>query len=194
MNARHNLQTRIKPELVSSKTIKKLTKLIQQPVDKEPTWKENLAYFYSDYIRPNLFALIVMVLVAIFLSIKYLLKQEADEEEQRIKRKDRKHKQKERKLRTHISTDRRNMHPSDRYLEPSLNRYDEEDSRNRRLYADDEENRGDDEVSYYSLSKEYERELSDNDGSYSEMMLKDSLAQKRQRMTFDEMAKMIIGE
>lgn len=189
-NIKINMQSIIKPNLVNHKTIKKLTKSLQKPIGSEPTWKENLLYFYSDYIRPNLFALLVMVLVTIYLSIKYFLKKESDEQ---LKRK--KKIKKKRALIKKMREDSENLLLKQNIDNaPYFQNNETKQMKNKQLYADDEENRNDDEISYYSLSKEYENEINNNDGSYTEMMLRDSLEEKRKRMTFDEMTKMLLGE
>jgi len=68
------------PCLISSKVIKHIndqyhiggvTQLKQQE------WTFNFNTIYADYIQPNLFPLIVIILLAIYLSIKYVLKQDS---------------------------------------------------------------------------------------------------------------------
>jgi hypothetical protein len=71
----------IVPNLISKKTIKKLSKGFTKKTVKEITWNENVRSFYSDYIRPNLFALIIFTTLGLFLTIKYVIKRDKDEEE-----------------------------------------------------------------------------------------------------------------
>lgn len=178
-----NIRSNIKPELINYKIIKKLTKDLKKPSMSGPSWKENILIFYSDYIRPNLFALIVMIFVTIYLTVKYLIKQDTENQLKKRKR------QKLNKIKKKSKTD---LTPIT--LNNNNNIKNKQNQIKKIMYEDDEEIRNDDEVSYYSLSKEYEKQIDENDGSITEMMLKDNLEQKRQRMTFDEMAKMIIGE
>jgi len=69
-----------KPDLVNHKTIRQISKIFQATGKQEPSWKDNMNHFYVNYIQPNLFPLIVILLVIIFLSIRYLLKQEYERE------------------------------------------------------------------------------------------------------------------
>lgn len=57
-------------------------------------------------------------------------------------------------------------------------------------YSDEIE---DDNASYYSLSKNYEKILEDNDGSLPVGLLQDAYEQKKTKMTFNELAKLISG-
>jgi|694.fasta_scaffold103803_4 hypothetical protein len=68
------------PAIVSEKTINKISK----PIDpiKQITivsWSDNLSGFYENYIKPNMFPLIIFILVGIFLFIKYVMKYDKDE-------------------------------------------------------------------------------------------------------------------
>jgi hypothetical protein len=60
-------------------------------------------------------------------------------------------------------------------------------------FDDEIENRSDDEVSYYSLSKDYEKMMEENNGRLPEGILKDAYEQKKTRTTFDELAKLVSG-
>lgn len=207
---------RMAPQLVSKKTIKKLGKIFQVPVPPETSWKDNVVYFYNDYIKPNLFALIIFAIVGIFLTIKYLLKQEKEEKKEKKRRK---HKKKlaqyARQLQQENNTnlDAQNYNHID--VDAGINNNTDLVSTNstyssksidddiyyragkRRMnldYDDDDiEDRDEDEVSYYSLSKEYERLIRENDGTLTNGMIRDKIDQKRSRLTFDNLAKLVSG-
>lgn len=220
----------IAPRLVSKKTVKKLEKIFQNPVVNEPTWRDNLLLFYSDNIKPNLFAIIIFFIVAVFLTIKYLLKQEKDEKKERALRK-KKHIRKlllQNKLRkqmldsqmsswsvpddtlntlhkvnNHNANDTHDTH--DIYTttkqKKSKKHFSDDDIYYRasdvepNFDIDDEiENRSDDEVSFYSLSKDYEKMIEENDGTLPVGMLKDAYEQKKTKTTFDELAKLVSGK
>lgn len=70
------------PDLISNKVLKEINKsLIAKPVDVPilPSLGDNMSSFYSNYIQPNLFPIIVFVLITIYLFIKYVLKRDKDE-------------------------------------------------------------------------------------------------------------------
>ena len=72
-----------KPNLISSKTIKELeSKLNDLPVYNDSNKIFNgLETFYENYIMPNMFPLIVITLLILYLIIKYILKKDRDEKE-----------------------------------------------------------------------------------------------------------------
>jgi hypothetical protein len=82
-----------KPNLISSKTLKDIeSKLDTQGIDEGNRVLNGLGSFYDNYISPNMFPLIVIMLLVIYLTIKYILKKdreerEDEEEEINIKRK-----------------------------------------------------------------------------------------------------------
>ncbi|ATZ80781.1 hypothetical protein BMW23_0735 [Bodo saltans virus] len=62
-----------KPSLISDKILKKLDNYFV--VKNNENVHNHLLKIYEDYIKPNLFAIIVIVIVVIFLSIRYIIKQ-----------------------------------------------------------------------------------------------------------------------
>jgi len=68
------------PELISSKTIKNISKTLQTGGDiSPPSWTENVVTFYQNYIQPNLFPIIVLIIISVYLFIMYVLKRDKDE-------------------------------------------------------------------------------------------------------------------
>lgn len=75
-----DLFSRTKPELVNPKSLKQINKLYNLTSgERIPTFGENLLYFYDNYIFPNLFPLVVLLVVALFLTIRYMLKKHRQE-------------------------------------------------------------------------------------------------------------------
>lgn len=80
-----------KPDLVSSRTIKEIEAKLDVPDNDEGNRIINgLGSFYANYIAPNMFPLIVIGLLILYLTIKYILKRdreerEEDEEENEVK-------------------------------------------------------------------------------------------------------------
>lgn len=172
------------PKLVSKKTIKSLEKIFQTPIVYEPTWKDNLLLFYNDNIRPNIFAIIIFAVIGIYLTIKYLLKQEKDDKRRRKMRKKRvvTHSVKNTDVAPVAKTvdDEDDIYYRAMNNEPSLD-----------LYNEDVEDRSEDEISYYSISKNYEKMIDDSDGILPVGILKDAHEQQKSRTTFDELAKFV---
>lgn len=216
-NPVHDMTQHIVPRLVSKKTMRRLTKAFDVPKMSNSTWIDNLYFFYKEYIRPNLFGLIVLFLMAIFLIVKYLLKQEKDEKNERqynlIKKKIKQLKKKilQQKLLTqhqsfdpvennyvvppfhqdidlqsnNTQTSHKSKYDDDLYyrasdVEPDIDSYD-----------DEQEDRPNDEFSYYGLSKDYEKMLQENDGSVPEGMLRDAYEQKKLKTVFDKLAMLV---
>lgn len=71
------------PELVSNKLLKEIDKGLRVPNNTVIDSKMSIASFYIDYIQPNLFPIIVLSIVGIYLIIKYVLKQDTDEKRYR---------------------------------------------------------------------------------------------------------------
>lgn len=73
------------PNLVSSKTLKDIeTKLnVPDSNDNGNRMINGIGAFYTEYIAPNLFPLIVISLLIIYLTIKYVLKRDREERKER---------------------------------------------------------------------------------------------------------------
>lgn len=72
-----------KPNLISSKTLKDIeSKLDTQGIDEGNRVLNGLGSFYENYISPNMFPLIVIMLLALYLTIKYVLKKDREEREE----------------------------------------------------------------------------------------------------------------
>jgi hypothetical protein len=78
-------------DLINNKTIKNIDKIFQKQSNSDISlhtdWNTNLKNIYINYIQPNMFPLILFVLIAIFLFIKYILKQENEKKHKKNKKK-----------------------------------------------------------------------------------------------------------
>lgn len=262
---------RIAPRLVSKKTIHRLGKVFDMPTVNEPSWKDNLCIFYDNNIKPNLLALIILAIVVIFLTIKYLLKQDKDEREEIKSNRNRRKKEILRrkiikykqmmltnKMKQNELNNKKllgqpiNQHiiqpinqpinqpilqiepintnqigQFDHFNQPNQpnqpnqsNQFDQTSNtkskakKKKKLhesfdediyyrasdvepdidsYDDEKEDRSDDEVSYYRMSKEYEQMIKENNGRLPDGILRDAYEQKKSRTTFDELAKLVGG-
>lgn len=70
------------PNLVSSKTLKDIESRLDNSLTHTPSSNKvinGLGEFYSNYISPNLFPLIVIGLLVLYLTIKYIIKRDKEE-------------------------------------------------------------------------------------------------------------------
>ena len=181
-----------KPNLVSNRTLKRIDKLFDNNIIEKPTWNFSMIKLYKDYIRPNLFAIIVFVLLTIFLSMKYYLKQERlrKHKEKKRKSKHKKYKQNNYKVKyeePEIKTDA----ITDVIAKPKYYTADEL----RSIYTDEEPliDSATDEYSIYDLEKEYKNLKQNNNGYYSNEMIDDMMKNTSSKYMFNELAKMISG-
>ena len=72
-----------KPNLISSKTLEDIeSKLDIIGIDEGNRVLNGLGSFYENYILPNMFPLIVIALLILYLTIKYILKKDREEREE----------------------------------------------------------------------------------------------------------------
>jgi len=67
-----------KPDLINKKTLYNFEKMLKKPkvTVEETSWGNTLSYIYDEYIKPNVFFIIVIVLLALFLLYRYMTKSE----------------------------------------------------------------------------------------------------------------------
>jgi hypothetical protein len=169
--------SRSKPELISRKAMKSITKMLKNSGKIESQWSDNLGHFYVNYIRPNLFVLLVLFIVMIFLIIRYSLKQD---EKEKIK----KHKLKKKKHR-HRSEIIDNSEILQDFQQPKVKKSLHDLNFREELIS------GNDENSIYQLEREYQKSLDENRGILSDQMVRDMYEEKSSKMSFDELAKII---
>lgn len=177
-----------KPQLVSNKILKQLGKTFKVTNVEQTQWTDSVGNFYEDYVQPNLFALIVFVLLALFLTMRYVLKADETKKKATIRKLSKKIRYKA----THNDFD------------INLPIYDDNASR----YTDSiydgsiypEHMLRDEPVDemnsnmLYNLQKEYEYNMENNDGSMSDQMMKDMYQTRTSKFLFDEMSKVISGK
>jgi predicted RND superfamily exporter protein len=186
--------SKTKPELISHKALKHINKTFQVAAEKQlpdAQWNDNLLHFYTNYIRPNLFILIVLFIVIIFLLIRYSLKQEKEKDIEKYKEKKRKHKKKKQKKSNHIDqnqySDESVININDTYKSNSdrIKAFDHIEDPEQSIYNEDN--------SIYNLENEYMYALNNNDGALSDQAIKDIYEDKSSKISFDELAKIITG-
>ena len=170
-----NSYSNTKPQLVSSKILKQLGKTFKVPKIEQTKWTDSMSNFYEEYIRPNLFALIVFALLTIFLTIKYIIKNDRHKKKAIIKK----------------TIDQIKYNDDFESLYKSNNSvYDGS------IYPEymlkDELINNDNEL--YKLQKEYEYNINHHNDEMSDQMMKDIYQTKTSKFLFDEMSKIIAGK
>lgn len=69
------------PTLVSRKTLMDIEDRLNVPFENDNRVINGLGAFYSEYVQPNMFPIIVVSILCIYLLIKYILKQDREERE-----------------------------------------------------------------------------------------------------------------
>jgi len=75
-----------KPNLISEKCVRKLDKILENV--KTTSVTSHMSNIYNDYIKPNLFGILVVVFIGIFLLIMYIVKKYKEENYEDIKEED----------------------------------------------------------------------------------------------------------
>jgi large-conductance mechanosensitive channel len=72
-----------KPNLISSKVIKDIESKLDCPTSDDGNKVINgIGYFYHNYISPNMFPIIIISVLILYLTIKYVLKRDREEKEE----------------------------------------------------------------------------------------------------------------
>lgn len=79
-----------RPLLVNNKVMKDIDKLMDVPDDITPTWKDSMGNLYCDYIQPNIFPIMVFILIGLYLFIRYLIKKDREQKRKKRRRRDKK--------------------------------------------------------------------------------------------------------
>lgn len=168
-----NIITKSKPELINHKIIKQLNKLFIKSPAKDLVWENYLSNFYTNYIKPNLFALIIFIIVGIFLAIKYYIKQDQDLYNLNKLKYKKKH---------HKKHSKKNV----------INKIPEQIFHIQQEH-DESIDINDDENSIHKLHNEYEQAREQYKGIMSDEMIKEMYENKSAKSSFDDLARVISG-
>jgi hypothetical protein len=185
-----NVYSNTKPSLVSNKTLKNLGKKFKVAQTDQTHWNESVGNFYEDYIQPNLFALIVMGLLAIFLTIRYVLKMDDNKKKASVKTLARKIKYKN----SYNNFDRDHFDNSSMSATNSSILSDVYDGSIYPEYMLKDELVYDGNNNLYTLENEYKKNLEYQDGTMSECMMREMYETKTSKFLFDEMARVVSGK
>jgi len=162
-----------KPNLISTKTLKQLNEKCQIGGTHAPEWGTNIYDFYVTYIQPNMFPIIVFGLIILFLSIKYILKQER----KKVKTNKSKHKKSKKIQNRHVIS----------YGEDDI--IDQEEVYDLPSIISDHY---DDQSNLSQLNKYYD--TLKQTGEMSDNMLNEAKEKDVARLSFDELARVVFGQ
>jgi len=155
-----------KPNLISSKTFKHIDKLTNTNTTYN-IGSNSLWFFYNDYIKPNLFPLLVFVIISVFLTLRYMIKKNKKKKTKKIIK----------KIKKNTNS---NIVQQPLELVSELPDISEPDT-NSSITAD----------SIGLLEKEYNKDK--QTGYMSDQMLKETYEKKTAKLSFDELARVIAG-
>lgn len=175
----------IKPNLINEKALKSIDKILNNTKNEVTiTTGGHLVKIYEDYIRPNLFGILVVVVITVFLFIRYVLKQHSVNnpdinEESDIE-----------------SISSKNTDIDNQVYEKdnmdNMDNMDNIDTSSLQLDNESQTDEIDDNGSDLTeLNKEYNRMIRENNDQMSPQMLKDLYKQKSDKVLFNEMARIV---
>jgi hypothetical protein len=185
-----NVYSNTKPMLVSNKTLKNLGKKFKVAQTDQIHWNDSVGNFYEDYIQPNLLALIVMALLVIFLTIKYILNLNEKKKKASIKAVARKIKYKKQ----YNNDFDQNIFDNSSNLSNLSSSSDIYDGSIYPEYMLKDELVHDGNNNLYTLENEYKKNLEYQDGTMSDCMMREMYETKTSKFLFDEMARVVSGK
>lgn len=175
-----------KPQLVSNKILKQLGKTFKVTHVEHTQWSDSMGNFYEDYVRPNLFAIIVFVILTLFLTIRYVLKADETKKKANIRKLSKKIRYKSTPNDFDLPIYNDNVsHYNDSVYDGSI--YPEH------MLRDEPINNANSNI-LYNIQREYEYNRENNDGSMSDQMMQDMYQTKTSKFLFDEMSRVVSGK
>jgi hypothetical protein len=168
------------PNLLNEKALKNLNIFLEENTIEVKSTGEHIITLYKEYIRPNIFALFILLVVCSFLFVRYLIK---------------KH--------NIINLDTCESQNSTRVVEKNNNDLLDSDNitlssgsenkKNKKKTSDTMTDDFDDNKSRFTeLNEEYNKAVKENVGNISEQALKDIYKKKKDKFTFDELTRIIV--
>ena len=176
-----------KPNLINEKALKSINKILDNStIQNQITTGEHLYKLYDDYIKPNLFALLVIVVISLFLFIRYIIKKynesvNINNEIESVQDDDDDIKKKENNF---SDSDKFTLGSTDQSTKNIKNKDDENTNKDT-----DTENNG---SLFTELNEEYNKAVRENIGEMSEEMIKDIYKKKKEKLSFDELTRIMV--
>jgi hypothetical protein len=182
----------IKPNLINEKALKSISKILDEStIYNQPTTGENLLKLYENYIKPNMFGLLVIVIISIFLFIRYIIKKynestdiEIDLNEEVSQNNQKKENNKN--IENVENNAYKNNKSDDEFTLDGCETETNENKENKEKSLDNGESR------FTELNEEYNRTVKENMGLMSEQAIKDIYKKKKDKLTFDELTRIIV--
>ena len=179
--------------LISDKSLKSVEKIFKKNkinIHKHINWQENLYHFYSEYIQPNLFPLIIFILIALFLSIRYILKKEKETYNIIRKLKQKEHSQHP-SYQQHIDPFADTTKP---YVDSEIENYSNDlhfDDENNDSQLNNNNNYDNDDVDISMIQDHYDRLK--QTGELNDVMIDEYKKKDISKLEFNEIARLLTG-
>lgn len=161
------------PNLLNEKALKNLNIFLEENTIEVKSTGDHIITLYKEYVRPNIFALLIFLIVGLFLFIRYLIKKHdignSDEEQNNIDA---------------IIKNNGDISDSDNITLSSFSKKNLNDTITDEY--DDNKSR------FTELNEEYNKAVKENVGNISEQALKDIYKKKKDKFTFDELTRIIV--
>jgi hypothetical protein len=180
-----------KPKLINEKALKSIDKLFDNnAANITMTNEEHLFKIFETYIKPNLFPIVIVIIISIYLFIRYFLKKYNEEN-------------------LIIDSDFDQNNDID-YTDPkklfliennddlnnrnNINNNIDIDTNNDNFDIDsiDDDTNNSDISRFTELNEEYNKAIRENSGLYSDQYIKDTYKKKKDKMSFDELTRILV--
>jgi hypothetical protein len=180
-----------KPNLINEKALKSINKILDNnTIPNQATTGEHLYKLYDDYIKPNMFGILVIVVISLFLFIRYIIKKYNeslhldDEIESENNNNDNVIESNKKKENEFSDSDKFTLGSTN-----SSTKNKEDDENDNKDIDKDTENNG---SRFTELNEEYNKAVRENIGQMSEEMIKDIYKKKKDKLSFDELTRIMV--
>jgi hypothetical protein len=181
-----------KPNLINEKALKSINKILDtSTIQNQETTGEHLYKLYDNYVKPNMFGLLVIVIVSLFLFIRYIIKkynqsvQIDNEIENDFEQSD-----------SDNDNKKNNFADSDKFTlgstNSSIKNIKKKDNDDDDVNKDTDKDSVNDGSRFTELNEEYNKAVRENIGQMSEEMIKDIYKKKKDKLSFDELTRIIV--
>lgn len=185
----NNIFSGSKPNLINENVLKTIELEITSNVNIPETTGEHLVKLYDKYIKHNLFAIMVILFIIIFLSIRYAIKKYNDKNNTSIEDNNKMNL-------NELESEIKNLENTINSDDIVNNQFDDDQFNNDNLSSEiitEEENFTNEQLDKYTLlNEEYDKMVKENNGLMSEQMMKDMYKKKLDKFSFDELTKIIV--
>lgn len=180
------------PNLINKNALETINKILNNNINQEIPTGEHLFQIYNEYIKPNLFALLIIIIISLFLFIRYVIKQHNENKEQNLNEDieeisnidneiKKSHKNKKKKT--------KNKNINNENITDSI---DDEYNNQENDFNFDSDDNSECKSRFEELNEEYNKAVIENAGIMSEEMIKDIYKKKKDKYSFNELTKIIV--